>query len=51
MTEQDVYRSILQKMLDQTERKQIDNSQDFIKKLTNEIKQAKVSPFHENLSR
>ncbi|MFD2656941.1 MULTISPECIES: hypothetical protein [Gracilibacillus] len=46
MTEQEVYRSILQKMLDQTEREQIDNSQDFIKKLTNELKQANLLSFH-----
>ncbi|MGN8647393.1 hypothetical protein ACTNEO_16240 [Gracilibacillus sp. HCP3S3_G5_1] len=42
MTEQEVYRSILQKMLDQTESQQIDNSQEFIKKLTKELKQANL---------
>ncbi|QGH34039.1 hypothetical protein GI584_08395 [Gracilibacillus salitolerans] len=45
MTEQEVYRSILQKMLDQTERKQIDNSQEFIKKLTKELEQANLLSF------
>ncbi|MGP4040742.1 hypothetical protein ACTWP4_12735 [Gracilibacillus sp. D59] len=45
MTEQEVYRSILQKMLDQTERQQIDNSQEFIKRLTKELKQANLLSF------
>lgn len=42
MTEQDIYRSILQKMIEQTESKKINNSQDFIKKLKMEIKQSNV---------
>ncbi|MDX8044587.1 hypothetical protein SH601_01180 [Gracilibacillus sp. S3-1-1] len=42
MTEQEVYRTILQKMLEQTEKQQIDNSQEFIKKLTKELKQANL---------
>ncbi|WP_175495477.1 hypothetical protein [Gracilibacillus orientalis] len=47
MTEQEVYRSILQKMLDQTETQQIDNSQEFIKRLKNELKQANLLSFQE----
>lgn len=42
LTEQDIYRSILQKMIEQTESKKINNSQDFIKKLKMEIKQSNV---------
>lgn len=42
LTEQDIYRSILQKMIDQAESKKINNSQDFIKKLTTEIKRSNV---------
>ncbi|WP_158413545.1 hypothetical protein [Gracilibacillus boraciitolerans] len=42
MTEQEVYQSILQKMLEQTEGKQIKDSLDFIHQLTNEIKQANL---------
>ncbi|MFC4403519.1 hypothetical protein [Gracilibacillus xinjiangensis] len=42
MSEQEIYRSILEKMLDQTERQQINNSEDFIKKLTQEIRQSNV---------
>lgn len=42
LSEQEIYKSILQKMLDETERDQIENSSDFIKKLSDEIKQSKV---------
>ncbi|WP_161485708.1 MULTISPECIES: hypothetical protein [Gracilibacillus] len=38
MTEQEVYRSILQRMLDQTEEQLIDNPKDFLHQLTQEIK-------------
>jgi len=39
LKEQEVYRSILQKMIDATENEQIDSSADFIKKLSAELKQ------------
>ncbi|UOQ48319.1 hypothetical protein MUN88_20135 [Gracilibacillus caseinilyticus] len=45
LTEQEIYRSILEKMRDQTETQQINNSQDFIKRLTKEMKQANLLPF------
>ncbi|WP_163538869.1 hypothetical protein [Gracilibacillus sp. YIM 98692] len=51
MTEQELYRSILQKMLDQTEQHKINNSQDFIKQLTNELKQSNVFTKQKNRKR
>ncbi|GAA0285761.1 hypothetical protein GGQ92_001053 [Gracilibacillus halotolerans] len=42
MKEQEVYRSILQKMIDATEKEQINSSADFIKKLSAELKQSNL---------
>ncbi|WP_156809470.1 hypothetical protein [Gracilibacillus halophilus] len=39
MSEQEMYRSILQRMIEQTEREQINNTKDFIQTLSHEIKQ------------
>ncbi|MFC4387011.1 hypothetical protein ACFOZ1_04225 [Gracilibacillus marinus] len=42
MSEQEIYQSILEKMLIQTEQKQINSSEDFIKKLTQELRSSNV---------
>jgi len=42
LKEQEVYRSILEKMIDATEKQQINTSADFIKKLSAELKQSNL---------
>jgi phospholipid N-methyltransferase len=42
LSEQEIYQSILEKMLIQTEQKQINSSEDFIKKLTQELRSSNV---------
>ncbi|WP_153400767.1 hypothetical protein [Gracilibacillus oryzae] len=48
MSEQEIYRNILEKMLNQTESKQINNSEDFIKILSKEIRQSNLLPAKDN---
>ncbi|GAB2553708.1 hypothetical protein [Gracilibacillus alcaliphilus] len=45
MTEQEVYRSILEKMLNQTEQREINSPKEFLHQLTKEIEAAtELSP-------